>query len=378
MKKNDLATPAGVDRDYNYLKAVERTIEDADKVTAERGIGVEVSTWGRAASSRQSNSRLDRYLERNSITRERAPAGMSRQKTNRTRMTNAGNVHWTVEWVDGDGKRRIKDDCVEPASIEDLYAAIHAEKMKAERRHLEESRFGQAKKRGLKRKREQNLKDSQRKLDAISTRNENESLHNLVMAQASTMADEATPTQKSANHNVTAAEDESTIDDIEQQQGDEITSAVSEPSNSAASTMETETQTARSLTSGAEASNNPVQYFYLLKPGTASPTRVLIPLRPGATLTEALRNHTVLEYPTIYVLPDSPASLQSEFMLETDYPDYVKKVASKGQVASASTGPVSGNRGSTDSTGGQRVQEDDSAPLDAKSILKMLKRDVGL
>ena len=64
-------------------------------------------------------------------------------------------------------------------------------------------------------------------------------------------------------------------------------------------------------------------YFYLHRPRTATKQPVLIPLSPKRSITAALRGHTVLEFPTIYVLPDSPGTLQAQedpkFLLEEDY-----------------------------------------------------------
>ena len=62
-------------------------------------------------------------------------------------------------------------------------------------------------------------------------------------------------------------------------------------------------------------------YFYLHRPRTATKQPVLIPLAPSSTLTTALRRRTVLEFPTIYVLPDSPDTIRTAegFLLEDDY-----------------------------------------------------------
>ncbi|PYI04520.1 hypothetical protein BO78DRAFT_398825 [Aspergillus sclerotiicarbonarius CBS 121057] len=64
-------------------------------------------------------------------------------------------------------------------------------------------------------------------------------------------------------------------------------------------------------------------YFYLHRPRTATKQPVLIPLSPKMTITTALHDHTVLEFPTIYVLPHSPDILRaqedSKYLLEEDY-----------------------------------------------------------
>ncbi|KAL5360508.1 hypothetical protein BJX96DRAFT_175365 [Aspergillus floccosus] len=65
-------------------------------------------------------------------------------------------------------------------------------------------------------------------------------------------------------------------------------------------------------------------YFYLHRPRTATKQPVLIAVDPQATLASALRDRTVLEFPSIYVLPDSPETLRTttdnpSFLLEEVY-----------------------------------------------------------
>lgn len=64
-------------------------------------------------------------------------------------------------------------------------------------------------------------------------------------------------------------------------------------------------------------------YFYLYCPRIATNRIVLVPLDPNMTLAAALRNRTVLEFPTIYVLPYSRHELSTgahtKYMLEDVY-----------------------------------------------------------
>jgi hypothetical protein len=64
--------------------------------------------------------------------------------------------------------------------------------------------------------------------------------------------------------------------------------------------------------------------FYLHRPRTATKQPVLIPLSPSMTFTSALRDRAVLEFPTIYALPQPPEALPAKkesptFILEEDY-----------------------------------------------------------
>jgi hypothetical protein len=60
-------------------------------------------------------------------------------------------------------------------------------------------------------------------------------------------------------------------------------------------------------------------YFYLVKPHTSGARKVLIPLSPTDCLQQCLRDQTVLEFPTVQILPHPPNALPSHFVLEVDY-----------------------------------------------------------
>lgn len=63
-------------------------------------------------------------------------------------------------------------------------------------------------------------------------------------------------------------------------------------------------------------------HFYLLRPHTPTASRVLVPLLPASTLSTALQNRVVLEFPTVYVLPYSPEALPEQYMLEEQFLGY--------------------------------------------------------
>jgi hypothetical protein len=113
------------------------------------------------------------------------------------------------------------------------------------------------------------------------------------------------------------------------------------------------------------------RHFYLLRPATATATKVLIPLNVSFTLTVCLKNQLVQEYPTLYVLPNDPSALPEGFSLYSDYlQDRRREDAEmeRLQKSTAHTGYVTASQ-----TSGHTAT--DPAPLDAQSILKMLKRD---
>jgi hypothetical protein len=143
-------------------------------------------------------------------------------------------------------------------------------------------------------------------------------------------------------------------------------------------------------------STPPPLHFYLLKPSTTTSQKVLIPLHRNATLTSCLRDRTVLEFPTIYVLPHAPASLPAEdYILEEQYlrtlPQEVEKEEKEGGekrelLMRASGARASGEKGGTSSAAEKEEKEETAAPscsaraggapVNAKSILDVLKRDM--
>lgn len=113
-------------------------------------------------------------------------------------------------------------------------------------------------------------------------------------------------------------------------------------------------------------------YFYLHRPRTTTKKPVLIPLPPSETLSAVLRERTVLEFPTIYLLPQSPETLLAEdsspFILEEEY---LRTVAPEGADQSAESGEeneidLSGLPGSTVDLEG----------VDEKKVLEVLKQDL--
>jgi hypothetical protein len=109
-------------------------------------------------------------------------------------------------------------------------------------------------------------------------------------------------------------------------------------------------------------------FFYLHRPRTRTRQPVLVPLSPTSTLTSSLRDRAVLEFPTIYVLPDSPETFSEDenakFLLEKDYLQ-----------AQPQTEPESGDTSETD---GEQLAPSavDIPNLDEKKVLEVLQKDL--
>ena len=60
-------------------------------------------------------------------------------------------------------------------------------------------------------------------------------------------------------------------------------------------------------------------YFYFYRPNVPSRLKCLVPLSEDDTLGDVLKSRTILEFPTIYVLPEKPSEIAEPFILEQTY-----------------------------------------------------------
>ena len=91
VKRSDLATPKGIDHDYNYLTSIERQIDNAERDAHERGFLLENHGSGKEGWKRQGldgprkgEMPTKAAIERCGVIVERAPEGMARRKQNAT------------------------------------------------------------------------------------------------------------------------------------------------------------------------------------------------------------------------------------------------------------------------------------------------------
>jgi len=275
---------------------------------------------------------------------EKAPTGMSRQKANLTRVTHKGNVMWTVEWVGADGKKIVDDECSEGRQISDLWNEVSAKRLNAEK--------------GRKRKRE--IEKSGVKQNSVAQESEQQSSNDdsTLLSQpgpgSGSIDSISVPTNDHATEPVPQKPSELPSDEL----GEE---AAQRPSNANSEHPEERLEDEKPSTP---------EHFYLLKPFTASKSIVLIPVDSSGKLTDCLRGQTVLEFPTVYALPNASDALPAGFMLEEHY----------NKLQKAEEAEVDGLlRRTNESTGGAlAASREEEKPLDANSILDMLKRDVGV
>ncbi|KAF2667446.1 hypothetical protein BT63DRAFT_480412 [Microthyrium microscopicum] len=118
IKKSDLATPQGVDHDYNFISGLERNLEKYDlrKIQPRYGYGQPDQKARREqAKVNKTNHERKKFLDASrssGVKLLRAPAGMQRALDNSSRVlkrdTRSSVIVWTVEWLYEDGSRRLR------------------------------------------------------------------------------------------------------------------------------------------------------------------------------------------------------------------------------------------------------------------------------
>ncbi|EKG19158.1 hypothetical protein MPH_03528 [Macrophomina phaseolina MS6] len=299
-------------------------------------------------------ARLRPYLQRNRIIVDRAPVGMSRQKTNSTRLTKGGNVRWAVEWLHEDGSRDLHEADAD-RSLSDLYSILLADLTR-------------------KRKRTEQLPDRAAKLSKDSHVSIGAAGSHQPPALGPPAAEPASDDTQAVPTAVSTSAEQSKLHSRSAQQDAPEGSTAEDVSDKAADDK-----------SNAQ-NHTPIPSFYLLKPHTpSSQPRVLIPLDSSSTLTAALSSQVVLEYPTIKVLlrQAADAPLPDGFILEEDYIRQTKQdvqelealIGPDGQVMTAAKvrredDPANAADGKVSKGAG------DTGPLDDKKLLEVLTRDL--
>ena len=255
-----LLTPKGLDNDFNYLTGVERKLDLARKEAIENGIdyGNGGSSRGKASLS-GGFSRFERILKESGAIIQRAPPGLTRARTNATKLAGKyvdgwldlakssltfsrkkDQLLWTVEWVHPDGSSRL-GSCNANQSISDAYKLLL--------KHLGSDK------------------------DVIKP--ESKGVRGLWPGSAP-------------------------------ERGEDVSVSITE--NTESSTI--------------GISGTPEKddfYFYLHLPRQPSRRPVLMSLMFDAPPSSFLRGQVIVEYPTIYVLGKAPTDLPSRFVLDAKF-----------------------------------------------------------
>jgi hypothetical protein len=284
--RHELATPAGIDHDYNFISSIERGIERTDRLIVDEKrlvdrkelLGHGDSRRWKARQHTGGDTLLERALERSGVIVDKAPKGMRRNIDNSTNWSRYQKcINWQVEWVRDDGSSLL-GKVLEIHPIREAFTALLEEQRRTGMTAAEKK---------------QDKKRKATEIKKMAKKAKTESGFDLLM-QTSTLQNPDS-----------SAWDQFVVPALEEADGKSMIESDTEllpvPSN--------------------ESYEVPVDYyFYLHRPYTpSSQPRVLIPLSSSEPLSTLLRNRVVLEYPTIYALPSPPTSLPHNFMLEHDY-----------------------------------------------------------
>lgn len=283
--KSELATPSGVDHDYNFLHSIEHRIERSEKLIVEERNLVDNEELKLARAGEEDRDRkrrkqgpqhageepIQKSLQQTRTTVLRAPKGMRRNLENETSWSrNQRSINWQAEWVRGDISNRILSKAMGKNPIGDIYAAI----LEAERKR--------------------NLSPEEQRMEK---KRKNEG-----------------PSQRAARKRKVSSNSFNALLPTLQ---DPETGAWSLTSSYSSFSGSTERNT---TISEAKPTLPPSCHLYLLRPHTPSSyPKVLAPIEPSQSLETVLRHRTVLEFPTIYVLDVGPRDLPEHFILEQDF-----------------------------------------------------------
>ncbi|KAH8601111.1 hypothetical protein B0O99DRAFT_607992 [Bisporella sp. PMI_857] len=274
---NQLATPAGIDHDYNFLHSIEHRVERSEKlIVEEKGLvdkeELRLARAGEQAPRKgpqKSEVSIARSLEASRTKVHRAPKGMMRNLENETTWSTKNKaIHWQVEWLREGEKGRILAKVLGNKPIGEQYAAI----VKAEEKILSPKEG--KRKRPNQNSRSQALK--RRRVEAQKIGNYAGEYATEPVLQDPDAATWSVSPKESAQDVFAVAEPKLTL-----------------PSST---------------------------ILYLLRHQTpANYPKVLAPINPSATLEKALWERTVLEFPTIYVFETESEEAPAGFMLEKDF-----------------------------------------------------------
>ncbi|KAL8823858.1 MAG: hypothetical protein Q9170_008303 [Blastenia crenularia] len=293
IKRSDLATPKGIDHDYNYLTSIERQFDLAERDFESRGVLLydETQDSRKGQNPAKGKVSLERAIKQCRVVVDRAPKGMTRQKQNATYWDKRSKrIIWMIEWVHKDGSREI-GQCPDTEPIETAYTKIVSSGKQEE---------------GTKVKRPKKKRKKNAEVPRPATLAQAPQPKQPPVDPASSPAAPVSPVRPQISESPTPSA-------LEHQQPMSSVQDKSRPGSSA--------DTSRP--------SPPRLHFYLLLPSTPTPYRVLVPLAPTDSLVTTLKDRLVLEFPTIYALKHPPERLPAGFMTEEEY---LKNMIEKGNL----------------------------------------------
>ncbi|KAH8816240.1 hypothetical protein F5884DRAFT_775503 [Xylogone sp. PMI_703] len=350
---SQVATPSGIDHDYNFLHGIEigreravREVVDRKGLVSEEELkrarmGLDDNEGrrgrGRGMMRKEKESRgeipLRKAFAEMEIRVRAAPKQMKRNAENATNWSkNQKCVNWTVEWVqvrEGSAATRILSKTLDRHPIGSVFADL-----------LEEER-----RKGL--NEEERRLEKKRKAEEIKARGTKKAKMEVVAANVCSACAVAAM-QDPANNSWS------------------LVPASMLGSATAATTSSTSADTQHS--SSSSQSEQQHLSFYLHRPCTPSSfPKVLIPIDASQPLSQLLRKRLVLEFPTVYVFDNREIDrLPEEFMPESEYMEAVGERAAppENEESDTETSGEEGESESETSSSGSSSDEDEDEGME--------------
>ena len=207
--------------------------------------------------------KIDIEVEERGVKVIRAPKGLSRSKHNKTHWVNQQkSIMWTTEWICIDGEK-VVGQCLETRSVGEAYITVVGKKKIQKKRKLSQQTFANG---------------------------------------APVIKKALKQAQPEARVHAVFADDSSK---------DSASNPPGQQSLVKTEQVNTGQQPLLDLLAGT--------HLYLYNPTTSSKFKCLMPLSPEQSFQEALRRRTVLEFPTFYVLKESPTELRAPYITQEEY-----------------------------------------------------------
>jgi hypothetical protein len=266
-KRNELATPASVDQDYNFITSIERSLARADDEAAERGIDLATGARRKFVKG-QARSNIE--IANSGAIVLKAPEGMSRNRQNKTRWNMKYRyLSWTIEWVLPDGSKSLAN-AQAARTVGEAFMHTVGGKVLRKRKRTQEDAITQP-----------------RREDLAQEPQDDWAVEKMTLrtppAAIGVSAGEFCPQPAESE---TMAQEECPKVVKEAKPGHNLLSDLN---------------------------------FYLHCPNTPSTIKSLIPINPNTTIADVVKERLLLEFPTIFILYDPPEMLPEPFILEADY-----------------------------------------------------------
>ncbi|EFR01885.1 zf-HIT [Nannizzia gypsea CBS 118893] len=358
LKRSELATPAAFDKDFNFLTGIERSLERAEIDAEARGIDLVPDTNPDGGKTKQRSDKvrgevpLQRGMEKSGVCIVKAPKGMTRNRLNSSHWHKKQKcLSWAVEWIFPDGQKTITK-CLDTTSVGTALNRVPL---------VKELGFAS--------------RVNGEKITEPPAKRRKVSIENFSRGRAIDPVEESTVTSCTVEGSVSMeADGDPAPDDVSSSKTLSPSPAFPSTNESEAPSMpppESLTPTAPPLPEDSPLTSNDgdtkMLHVYLHRPQTCAKVPVLIPVTDqSASLGAVLRDRTVLEFPTFYVLELSPDQISGEkYLLEEQYvAQYKDDINPNG----------SGEEGEIDEEESEEAKR--LAELNALKVMEVLRKDL--